>query len=867
MRLIGTINNKLVKLLLIFFIVSMTMVAGAQCAPVSTPDADYPVIISVTKDSATDTLIFADHFSSLQSGNWIELTGDGDDLHLPYITGTVNILNDAQTKANGAYLEIESYYSEKTYTYPISTYPQCFESDSITAKFWGSSTLAFEGGLQWRLISANQREVLIAYEDILRGDTSTIKSLFDESSASWVSSIVALDGDGDADITFTAPPPGSYMLALVSETASPYQLVLYDMINIEILDFEMSLNNPTSVTQNNIIDLDIELNSNPSTSTGFIYGAIMIHDSAYRLDVEASSTTIEDTYINVNDETILQGNGNIDSFDFNLLGITSLSNIDTSEITEKLRNMFDAGKISIGFSDKITSSSATISLSTSGLSTGTYWVLIGVWEDGDQRELLGLDVKQIQVNNPPLPPSGGDGGGGGVSLVLPSVDIVEALDDIDDVISLIESFSPHAVARLLDQVSTPRVADILEYMKTLEALDILREMSIEKAGAALLTMDFSASIKLMAMLGPSDYQLIEEMAKQDLDQTAVILEDTVKMLIMNVDVSERTLVLMQLTETLEAVSVPTLVDLFITISKLPETPATVAILFEAMSLDALVSIVESWIEVDELSLFTVIHSVQTTVINALYTTMNNFYRVRMYSLLTYATIQGLPEIGVFSFTSPVVVPDNPELGEDVTVSFSVMNVGEEADDYSASLIVNGETVQVYSNIIEPGAKVDYEYLITAVEEGMYVISFAGNEKNFNVIASTANLAPAELQIESIIITTIEVTKGDLIFIVAEVINRGGIAGSRSFDLMIENNYIESKSVLLSAGDSFILVFQKLIDYEPGTYTIQVGDVSESFTVLPKPTEWLSTVLILMLFLLVVVAIIFFSRRYIIGLKK
>jgi hypothetical protein len=107
----------------------------------------------------------------------------------------------------------------------------------------------------------------------------------------------------------------------------------------------------------------------------------------------------------------------------------------------------------------------------------------------------------------------------------------------------------------------------------------------------------------------------------------------------------------------------------------------------------------------------------------------------------------------------------------------------------------------------------------------------------------------------------------LILIIAEVINRGEIAGSRSFDLMIENNYIESKSVLLSAGDSFILVFQKLIDYEPGTYTIQVGEVSESFTVLPKPTEWLSTVLTLMLFLLVVVAIIFFSRRYIIGLKS
>ena len=72
------------KLLLLFLslIITLLFIGFVSAAPGSSPNADYPVFITIDENPGENIFIFTDHTSDQQNGNWIALL-TGETLLLP----------------------------------------------------------------------------------------------------------------------------------------------------------------------------------------------------------------------------------------------------------------------------------------------------------------------------------------------------------------------------------------------------------------------------------------------------------------------------------------------------------------------------------------------------------------------------------------------------------------------------------------------------------------------------------------------------------------------------------------------------------------------------------------------------------------
>ena len=223
--------------------------------------------------------------------------------------------------------------------------------NTVQATFRGSTNLASDTGLQWRLIQASETEFTDAFSKGLDGDPTDLKTLLSSGNSIYEAAAI-LDTSGDSTTSFPAPSPGTYILLLVAETSSPYQIIIYGTAIVQVLAYDLTTSNPTSVVTGGFVNANIEIDNPPVSTDGYTYGAIMINQNFYSLVVDITTDgTVQGSNVKVNDEIIAEGSGIIGSATLSFPGFTSLDEIDTSELTSKLNNIFGAGNLAIGFSE------------------------------------------------------------------------------------------------------------------------------------------------------------------------------------------------------------------------------------------------------------------------------------------------------------------------------------------------------------------------------------------------------------------------------------------------------------------------------------------------------------------------------------
>jgi len=172
----------------------------------------------------------------------------------------------------------------------------------------------------------------------------------------------------------------------------------------------------------------------------------------------------------------------------------------------------------------------------------------------------------------------------------------------------IRDMDPDKAAKLLPNVNPEKRLKILERLETTTIHDITNEMSKENASQTLTGLDHKKTSEILCLGSPGrageilnemdatesahvileletepGSKIIEEMAKEDLTDAAERVEEAVKEKVRDAPQETRKMALKKLAQTLEHVDVQSLVDLFIEIANLPETPETVAALLEAMN--------------------------------------------------------------------------------------------------------------------------------------------------------------------------------------------------------------------------------------------------------------------------------------------
>ena len=192
-----------------------------------------------------------------------------------------------------------------------------------------------------------------------------------------------------------------------------------------------------------------------------------------------------------------------------------------------------------------------------------------------------------------------------------------------------------------------------------------------------------------------------------------------------------------------------------------------------------------------------------------------------------------PEPASFILSNLIVSPSTVEPDETVTVSVTVMNVGEEAGSYTVELLIDGSKVDEYTVTLDGGFSETVEFTVTEDTDGTYTASIGELSDSFTVETPTPPPTPAEFELSNLVVSPTTVEIGEPVTVSATVTNVGEEAGSYTAELLIDDSKVDEDTVTLVGGASETVEFTG-VSGEEGSHTVSVGDLSGSFTVEMPP---------------------------------
>lgn len=209
----------------------------------------------------------------------------------------------------------------------------------------------------------------------------------------------------------------------------------------------------------------------------------------------------------------------------------------------------------------------------------------------------------------------------------------------------------------------------------------------------------------------------------------------------------------------------------------------------------------------------------------------------------------------FTFSDPSISPAEPKVGEEVTVTATVTNEGEDEATYQAIMKLDGSPVDYEDVTLGAGASTTVTFKVTK-DEGSYNIDIGGETTTLTV----AGLAPATFSVTGLTVSPSEIETGDSATVTATVENTGDLSGTYTAELKVNGATEDTKDVTVGVGESETVTFT-VSKEEEGTYSIDVGGKTGTLTVTapPKPTQtWLYVGAAAVV--IVVIAVYFLTRR-------
>lgn len=346
---------------------------------------------------------------TIMENNWVELQG-GVEVTIPKLTFVYNGFNETNYTQDGREINITIEVDENTdheVEYPLSyTTHQFFYNDSTVE-------IAFDTSLNmianYSIAKTYPTEVVDIADALLHGNTTKFRNLFNGALSS--KGMVSLPS-GTVSKSLEA---GDYILLLTDKSLSENDFTIISATLIEVLEYKSELTAPSSIEQNENIDVTMNLIGAPEKDRR--YGGVLIKKEVYEKEREirlTSDATKIGTTLTIDGVVSLIEN-------WEIFGV-GLGNVDASIAKEKIEgiiNKADACSVNPG------STSKGFTITTDDLPTGTYILSVGVWQGSDK--LVAFNQKEIKIEEKEeekIVTGGGGGGGGGVSLVLPPEEII-----------------------------------------------------------------------------------------------------------------------------------------------------------------------------------------------------------------------------------------------------------------------------------------------------------------------------------------------------------------------------------------------------------------------------------------------------------
>jgi len=185
----------------------------------------------------------------------------------------------------------------------------------------------------------------------------------------------------------------------------------------------------------------------------------------------------------------------------------------------------------------------------------------------------------------------------------------------------------------------------------------------------------------------------------------------------------------------------------------------------------------------------------------------------------------------FEVSSLTLSPTEAKIGEEVTVFVEVKNVGSASGTYRATLLVDEKKVEEKEVTLEPGEVKTVTFTIVESTNGTFTIGIDKLTKSLKV------LTPATFELSDLTISPSEAEIDKPIVISVTVKNVGEMEGTYTVELKIDGVTEDTKDITLAGGATETASFT-VTRYTPGTYSIEVGGLKRSLSVLkPAPSSF------------------------------
>jgi hypothetical protein len=193
------------------------------------------------------------------------------------------------------------------------------------------------------------------------------------------------------------------------------------------------------------------------------------------------------------------------------------------------------------------------------------------------------------------------------------------------------------------------------------------------------------------------------------------------------------------------------------------------------------------------------------------------------------SISSGPKPAEFSISQFIVNPTEVEVGEPVSVSVNVTNIGESEGNYTADLLVDGLVASNQTVTFASGESNIIEFLVTEEKEGNYTVQIAELSGSFTV--KPAPPVTSSLTLSAISITPYESWVGAPVNINVTVNNPSGSQDSIALKLAINGTVVETKNVELGPNAKTVIGFV-YTPAELGKYNVKVHTIISGFVVVP-----------------------------------
>ncbi|MCW4045671.1 MAG: hypothetical protein NWE94_09175 [Candidatus Bathyarchaeota archaeon] len=189
-----------------------------------------------------------------------------------------------------------------------------------------------------------------------------------------------------------------------------------------------------------------------------------------------------------------------------------------------------------------------------------------------------------------------------------------------------------------------------------------------------------------------------------------------------------------------------------------------------------------------------------------------------------------PKLAEFTLSDLTISPLEADVGEPISISVNVTNIGDLEGNYSATLTINDVEKETKMILLQGGSYAIVDFTDTENTEGNYTVKVGNLTGTFRIKAAPPEIS--SISLSNLIIRPYEVWLGDQVNATVTAKNIGAATDTLTVKVVVNGTLTETRKIELAAGETTTLNFAFNATNE-GVQYVKINSLFAAFTVVPR----------------------------------